>query len=82
MHKHVVGNSRKNTRIMNLKVSDVNFTTQFDWLFKLVDFEKNEYLIMNDDFYRSNHLKTPTYRIHMDSLDIGDTINCNFTSNK
>jgi hypothetical protein len=65
-------------REMNLRVSNVNFTNEFDWLFKLVDFEKNEFLIMNDYFYKRNNMKSPISRIHMDSLDIGQTINCNF----
>jgi hypothetical protein len=65
-------------REMNLRVSNVNFTNEFDWLFKLVDFEKNEFLIMDDYFYKRNNMKSPISRIHMDSLDIGQTINCNF----
>ena len=63
---------------MNLKVSNVNFTTEYDWIFKLVDIEKNKYFIMNNDFYKSNNLKTPISRIQLDSLDIGHPINCHF----
>ena len=49
------------------KVSD--FTNNIEWLFIISDEKENEYLIMNDSFYKKNNLKSPITKRELDSLD-------------
>lgn len=63
---------------MILKVLNVNFSTEFDWIFKLIDSEHNEYFVMDNNFYSNNGLKTPIKHNHLDTLDIGHSINSHF----
>jgi hypothetical protein len=61
---------------MILKVTETNFTTKHNWLFKLTDSTGKTYFIMNDNFYRLNKIKAPTTRKEIDSLDKGHSIDC------
>ena len=63
---------------MILKITNINFTTEFKWLFLLHDSEQNEYLIMDEHFYFENGLKTPVTKKELDMWDIGHRINCQF----
>jgi hypothetical protein len=63
---------------MIIKVIDVNFTSNHNWIFKFKDSTNEEYFIMTDKFYKLNKLKTPISRKELDSLDIGHSISCHF----
>lgn len=60
---------------MKLTITDVNFSTNNDWLFKLENI--NTYFIMDSEFYRKNGFQNPIKKEHLDSLDKGSTINAN-----
>jgi len=60
---------------MELEVKDVNFTNNYNWLFKLSD-GVDEYYIYNDYFYYEKGLKTPITKKELDSLDVGHSILC------
>lgn len=60
---------------MRLKITDTNFTTKYDWLFKLTDYNDEVYYIMDEFFYRKYNMKTPITRLHLDSFDKGQSIN-------
>lgn len=60
---------------MRLKITDVNFTTDKEWLFKLED-GNAEYFILSDIFYKSNGFNSLITKNELDSLDIGHSILC------
>jgi len=60
---------------MRLKITDVNFTTEEEWLFKLSD-GNNDYYILTDTFYKSKGLKSPISKKELDSLDVGHSVIC------
>ena len=51
-----------------------NFSNNLPWIFKLTDISKNEYYIMNADFYTKNGMNSPITKNMLDSFDIGYTI--------
>lgn len=61
--------------IMRLKITKVNFTTNHDWIFQLVDENGNNLYIMNDAFYNNHKLKSPLTKKELDSYDRGHWIN-------
>ncbi len=56
---------------MRLKISEVNFTSKFDWLFKLIDEKENNYYIMNELFYKVHNYKSPITKNELDYYDKG-----------
>lgn len=56
---------------MRLKITDTNFTTKHDWLFKLVDENGNDFYIMNEAFYKKNNFKSPITKKELDYYDRG-----------
>lgn len=60
---------------MRLKIIEVNFTSRYEWLFKLKDHNDDIYYIMDESFYKKYNMKTPITRQHLDSLDKGQSIN-------
>lgn len=60
---------------MRLKIIDVNFTNDKNWLFKFSD-SFSEYFVMNDSFYERNGLKSPVTKKELDYLDVGTSILC------
>jgi hypothetical protein len=60
---------------MRLKVKDVNFTNNYNWLFKLSD-GFDDYYIFDDYFYNKNRLKSPITKKELDYLDIGHSLLC------
>ncbi|SMC75485.1 hypothetical protein [Pedobacter africanus] len=57
--------------MIRLRITEVNFTTKENWLFRLVDDEKNEYYIMNQLFYEAQNLKSPITKRELDQYDKG-----------
>ncbi|MFC4687674.1 MAG: hypothetical protein BGO86_07615 [Chryseobacterium sp. 36-9] len=60
---------------MRLKIIEVNFTTKYEWLFKLKDHNDEIYYVMDESFYKKYKIKTPITRQHLDSLEKGQSIN-------
>lgn len=60
---------------MRLRITDTNFTTKFNWLFKLSDENGNIFYIMNESFYKSHSLKSPITKKELDYFDRGQWIN-------
>jgi hypothetical protein len=60
---------------MRLKITDINFTNEYNWIFKLSD-GINEYYILTNDFYEKMRIKTPISKKELDYLDIGQSILC------
>lgn len=56
---------------MLVRVTDVSFTTEQPWLFKFVDSENKEYLVLNSESYAKYGLSNPVNRTHLDQLDVG-----------
>lgn len=59
---------------MRLRITDTNFTTKFNWLFKLSDENGNDFYIMNESFYKNHYLKSPITKKELDYLDRGQWI--------
>jgi hypothetical protein len=59
---------------MRLRITDMNFTTRHDWLFKLVDENGNDFYIMNEAFYKNHNLKSPITKKELDYYDRGQWI--------
>jgi len=62
---------------MKLKITNTNFTTNYDWLFKLSDENGDDFYIMNEHFYKNRHLKSPVTRKELDYFDKGQWVNAN-----
>lgn len=60
---------------MRLKISEVNFTSQHDWMFKLVNEQGINYFVMNEAFYKRHMQKSPITRKEIDHWDRGQWIN-------
>ncbi|UXX79790.1 hypothetical protein N7E81_01540 [Reichenbachiella carrageenanivorans] len=60
---------------MRLKVKDVSFTNDEEWLFKLGD-GTNDYYILTESEYKKMGLNSPISRRELDSLDVGHSILC------
>ena len=60
---------------MMLTVTETNFTTKFDWLYKLSD-KRSDFYIMNDDFYKSHKMTSPITKRELDFLGRGSVLNC------
>ena len=61
---------------MRLRVIDVNFTTEFEWIFKLSDDKRNIAFIMNEIFYKAHKMKSPISKKELDYFDKGYSIKC------
>ena len=59
---------------MRLRITDTNFTTKFDWLFKLADEKGQDFYIMDESFYKQHNLKSPITRKELDYYDRGQWI--------
>ena len=60
---------------MMLTVTETNHTTNFDWLYKLSDRQK-DYYIMDYYFYKSHKIKSPITKYELDYLEKGSVLNC------
>lgn len=60
---------------MRLRITEVNFTTEHDWLFKLTDESGDAFYIMNESFYKKQNLKSPITKKELDYYDKGQWIN-------
>ena len=60
---------------MRIKITDVNFTKQHEWIFKLVNEFGDVYYIMNELFYKKHNLKTPITKRELDNYVRGQWIN-------
>jgi len=65
---------------MRLKIIDVNFTTRYDWVFKLADETNNIFFIMNESYYKKRNKNSPISKKELDYYDRGQWINV-FTEN-
>jgi hypothetical protein len=54
---------------MRLRIKELNFSSKYNWIYKLVDEYKKEYFIMDSQFYDAHHLKSPINKHHLDSYD-------------
>ena len=63
---------------MRLRIIATNFTTKYEWLFKLYDENANEYFIMTEGFYKKHKLKTPITKRELDYLDKGQWIKASY----
>lgn len=59
---------------MRLRIIETNFTTKYNWLFKLFDEKENDFYIMNQSFYESQNLKSPITKKELDNYDRGQWI--------
>ena len=59
---------------MRLRIIETNFTTKYNWLFKLFDENENDFYIMNQSFYESQNLKSPITKKELDNYDRGQCI--------
>jgi hypothetical protein len=59
---------------MRLRITDTNFTTRYDWLFRLVDESGNDFYIMNAAFYKKHNFKSPITKKELDTYDRGQWI--------
>ena len=64
---------------MHVRVTDVNFTTNYSWLFKFSDASNNEYIAYDSGFYIENGLSNPVNHIHLDQLDVGNSSKIKFS---
>ena len=62
---------------LRLKIIAVNYTTNFDWTYKLSDGIEEDFFIMYDDFYERCGLKTPVTRLRLEHLGVGQWLSCN-----
>jgi hypothetical protein len=60
---------------MRLKIIATNFTTEHEWIFKLVDENNYIFYIMDDPFYKKHNLKSPITKKELDYYDKGQWIN-------
>ncbi len=60
---------------MRLKITEVSFTTEENWIFKLTD-GASVYYILSETFYKSKGLKSPIGRKELDSWDVGSSVVC------
>ena len=59
---------------MRLRIIETNFTTKYNWLFKLFDENENDFYIMDQSFYESLNLKSPITKRELDNYDKGQWI--------
>ena len=59
---------------MRLRIIETNFTSKYNWLFKLVDENENDFYIMDQSFYESQNLKSPITKKELDNYDRGQWI--------
>lgn len=59
---------------MRLRIIETNFTTKYNWLFKLFDENENDFYIMNQSFHESQNLKSPITKKELDNYDRGQWI--------
>lgn len=59
---------------MRLRIIDTNFTTKFDWLFKLADESGSNFYIMTEQFYKNHNLESPITKKELDYYDRGQWI--------
>lgn len=59
---------------MRLKIIATNFTTKYDWVFKLTDQHEDDYYIMNEVFYKNHNYKSPITKKELDYYDKGQWI--------
>ena len=59
---------------MRLRIIETNFTTKYNWLFKLFDENENDFYIMNQSFYESQNLKSPITKKELNNYDRGQWI--------
>ena len=60
---------------MRLRITEVNFTTEHDWLFKLIDEIGDVFYIMDEPFYKKHNLKSSITKKELDYYDKGQWIN-------
>ncbi|HBH47664.1 MAG TPA: hypothetical protein DDX98_03450 [Bacteroidales bacterium] len=60
---------------MRLKITEVSFTTEENWLFKLSD-GYSDYFILSEEFYKKKGLKNPIGKKEFDSWDVGFSVLC------
>jgi hypothetical protein len=61
--------------MIRLKIINVSFTSDINWVFELTD-GKTSYYIFDSDFYRKNNIKNPISKKELDYLDIGYYLKC------
>jgi hypothetical protein len=64
---------------VQVRVTEVNFTTKYPWLFKFSDASNNEYIAFDSGFYVEHGLANPVNRMHIDQLDVGNSSKIKFT---
>lgn len=60
---------------MRLRISEVNFTVDENWIFKLSD-GSVDYYVLDEDGYKSKGLRSPISRPELDCWDVGHSILC------
>lgn len=60
---------------MRLKIIQINFTTEDNWIYKLSD-GLTDYYVLDERTYRSKGLNSPINKHKLDYLDIGHSILC------
>jgi hypothetical protein len=61
---------------MRLRITETNFTANYNWIFKLSSEQWQEAFIMNSDFYKARNMKSPISKRELDYLDKGYWLKC------
>lgn len=66
---------------MKLKIIEVNFTSNLNWLYKLINQEGSIFYIMQKDFYDALELHSPVTKRELDCYDTGHFISADVVQN-
>lgn len=60
---------------MRLKIKEISFTNEQNWIFKLSD-DISDYYILDERGYKSKGLKSPITKHELDCWDVGHSVLC------
>ncbi len=60
---------------MRLKIREVSFTTESNWIFKLSD-GISDYFILDETSYKLKGYKSPITKHELDYFDVGHSVLC------
>lgn len=60
---------------MRVKVIDVNFATNKNWIFRFVDSNGSDYYVKDSGFYADEKLNNPVTKMTLDRIHVGMWVN-------
>ncbi|MBT0813069.1 hypothetical protein KIH41_17405 [Litoribacter ruber] len=60
---------------MRLRIKEVNFEMDKNWVFHLTD-GSSDYYVLNENMYKKIGIKSPLSKHHLDQWDVGHSILC------